>query len=128
MADTAVAVTNLSFTGYISATGDVTSGSIGTTVSAGDTAVITAPAGDTGNLFFTFSADGGSATATFEGGDEPPSENSGLGNSAAIALGDTLPQVIVVEAGRFVQSNGTIRIAIATNDVVVGCFRRPLGN
>lgn len=128
MADTAVAVTNLSFTDYIASTGDISSGSIGTSVTAGNTAAITAPAGDTGNLIFTFYNASGGATATFVGGDEPPSENSGLGNATAITLTADKPYVVVVKAGRFVQSDGTIRINIATGTVIVGCFRRPLGN
>ena len=86
------------------------------------------PAGDTGHLVFTFYNASGGATATFEAGDEPPAENSGLGNSSAITLTAAKPYFVVVPAGRYVQDNGTIRINIATNTTIVGCYRRPTGN
>ena len=90
--------------------------------------VITAPAGDTGHLVFTFYNASGGATATFEAGDEPPAENSGLGNSSAITLTAAKPYFVVVPAGRYVQDNGTIRIDIGSNTTIVGCYRRPTGN
>jgi len=128
MADTAVAVTNMSFSNGTASSGDFSSGSVGTSVTAGNVAVITAPAGDTANLVFTFYNASGGATATFEAGDEPPVENSGLGTSSAITLTAATPYFVVVPAGRYVQDNGTIRIDIATGTVIVGCYRRPTGN
>lgn len=128
MADTAVAVTNMTFTNGYSSSGDFSSGSVGTSVVAGNTAAITAPAGDTANLVFTFYNASGGATATFVAGDEPPSENSGIGNATAITLTAGKPYFVVVPAGRYVQDDGTIRINIATNTTIVGCYRRPLGN
>ena len=129
MADTAVAVTAMDFStvGYASS-GDFSSGSVGTSVTAGNTAVITAPAGDTGHLVFTFYNASGGATATFVAGDEPPAENAGIGNSSAITLTADKPYFVVVPAGRYVQDNGTIRIDIGSNTTIVGCYRRPTGN
>ena len=128
MADTAVAVTNMSFSNGTASSGDFSSGSVGTSVTAGNTAAITAPAGDTANLVFTFYNASGGATATFVAGDEPPSENSGTGNATALTLTAGKPYFVVVPAGRYVQDDGTIRINIATNTTIVGCYRRPLGN
>lgn len=132
MTDTAVAATNMTFattTNGLANSGDFSSGGVGTSVTAGNVAVVTAPAGDTRNLLFTFWNASGGATVTFEAGDEPPSENSGTvtATSAALALTAAKPYFVVVRAGEFVQSNGTIRVAVATNTTIVGCYRLPQG-
>ena len=129
MADTAVAITDMSFTAGIASSGDFSSGSVGTSVSAGDVAAVTAPAGDTGRLVFTFYNASGGATVTFAAGDEPPSENSGVvtSTSGAKTLTADKPYFVVVEPGKFVQSDGTIRVAVATNTTIVGVYRVPQG-
>lgn len=128
MADTAIAVTNMTFTNDVSSSGDFSSGSVGTSVGAGDVGVLTAPAGDTGNIVFTFFSTGGSSV-TIAGGAEPPSENSGLGASSSITLTAGKPYFLRVRAGRFVQSNGTVRITNGgANAVIMGAYRQPLGS
>lgn len=121
MADTTVSLTTMT-AGSLS--GDlITTAEGGTTVSAGNTAVIDV-GGHTGDVIFTFYA-ASAATATVEAGDKPPAERSGLGATSALTLpaGDVL--LLCVEGARFAQDNGTIRIAIATNDTVVGAYRIP---
>lgn len=127
MTDIAVAVRQLSFTGGVASSGDFSSGSVGTSVAATEYAVVTAPAGDTGNLVFSFYNASGGATATFIAGDEPPSERSGLGNGTAVTLTADKPYYVRVKAGQFVQSDGTIRILISTNTTIVGVTRDALG-
>lgn len=132
MSDTAVAATNMTFAttaNGLANSGDFSSGSVGTSVTASNTAVVTAPAGDTRSLIFTFYNASGGATVTFEPGDEPPSENSGVptASSGALVLTADKPYFVVVRAGEWVQSNGTIRIGVATNTVIVGCYRLPQG-
>lgn len=121
MADTPVAVTALT-AGTVSAD-VITNAEGGTTVNSGNTAVIAA-GGKTEGLFITFYA-ASAATATLVAGDNPPTQNAGLGNGTAQTLpaGDVL--VMTVPAGRYVQDDGTIRINIATNNTVVGAFRIP---
>lgn len=127
MVDTAVAATNMAFTNDVSSSGDFSGTATGgVSVAAAAYAVVTAPAGDTGDLVFTFYSSSG-ATATFVGGDEPPSENSGLSDSSAITLTAAKPYFIRVRAGRFVQNDGTIRVLIGTNTTIVGCYRQPKG-
>lgn len=122
MADTAVAVTTLN-AGVVSADILVNAAG-GTTVNASDVAVIAA-GGETRNLFLTFYA-ASAATALLQAGDNPPSQNAGLGNGTAQTLpaGDVL--VMTVPAGRYAQDDGTIRVTIGTNNTVVGAFR--IGN
>jgi hypothetical protein len=129
MSDTAVAAIAMSFSAALASSGDFSSGSVGTSVAAGNTAVVTAPAGDTGNLIFTFYNASGGATVTFEPGDEPPSELSGVptSSSGALTLTADKPYFVVVQPGNWVQSNGTIRITVATNTTIVGCYRVPQG-
>ena len=127
MTDTAIAVTNMAFTNDLSSSGDFSSGSVGTSVATTDVGVLTAPAGDTGNIVFTFYSASGS-TIVFQGGDEPPSENSGLGASSTITLTADKPYFLRARAGRFVQSDGTVRITNSgANAVIMGAYRQPLG-
>jgi hypothetical protein len=60
-----------------------------------------------------------------DAGDNPPAIRQGLGAlaSQSIPAGDLL--VLVLEGARFAQDDGTIRIPIVTNDVVVGAHRIP---
>ena len=127
MVDTAVAIRQLSFTNGVASSGDISSGSVGTSVAAAAYAVVTTPAGDTGNLVFSFYNASGGATAQFIAGDEPASERSGLGDGTAITLTADKPYYVRVQAGRFVQSDGSIRILIGTNTVIVGVTRDALG-
>ncbi len=124
MADEAVAVTDLVLDAvsadFITAAGDTIE------VNAGNTAVISfmQPAD---NILFVFSENGGgAATATFQAGDRPPALLAGLGTLAvAIPSSDTV--CIAVQAARFMKSDGTIQIDIATQNVFVTAFRIPRG-
>lgn len=122
MADEAVAVTTLT----AGTVGDdaITVGGGGTVVDATNTAVIAA-GGETRNLFVTLYA-ASASTATLLAGDNPPSQNAGLGNGTAqtVPAGDLVP--LTIPAGRYVQDDGTIRVLIGANDVVVSAFR--IGN
>lgn len=127
MSDTAIAVINMTFTNDISSSGDFSSGSVGTSVTTGNVGVATAPAGDTGDIVVTAYSTSGT-DLTFAGGDEPPSENSGLGVSSTITLSAAKPYFFRLRAGRYVQDNGTIRITNAgANTVVLGYYRQPKG-
>lgn len=120
MSDTAVSVTNMTVNAV---TADlITTAEGGTSVSAGNTAVITHN-GDTRNLVLSFYGSG-AATATVKAGDHPPALRQGLGDVALTIPASDLV-IAVVEGARFTQDNGTIRIEIATNDVVVGAHRIP---
>ena len=121
MADVAIAVTTLTAT-TVSADLIVTAEG-GTNVPTGDVAVISCN-GEARNLVISFYGSG-AATATFQAGDNPPSQTAGLGASSALTIptGDLL--ICTVPGSRFVQDNGTIRITIGTNAVVVGAHRIP---
>jgi hypothetical protein len=120
MADTAVAITNMTMD---TVTADIiTTAEGGTSVSAGNTAVITAN-GDTRNLIIGLYGSG-AATATVEAGDTPPALRQGLG-AKALTVPSSDQLLVVLEGARYMQDNGTIRIAIATNAVVVSAHRIP---
>ena len=120
MSDTAVAVTNLTAN---TVTADIiTTAEGGTSVSAGNTAVFTVN-GDTRNIIFGVYGTG-VATLTVEAGDNPPSLRQGLGTATlTVPASDEL--LFVLEGARFMQDNGTIRIAVATNNVVISAHRFP---
>lgn len=67
---------------------------------------------------------GGAATVTFDAGDEPPSMRAGLG-SLEIALATSDLRVIVLEGGRFIQSDGLITGTVGSNTVKLLAFRIP---
>jgi hypothetical protein len=120
MSDTAVAVTTL--TANTVSADVITTAEGGTSVGAGDVAVIAAK-GETRNLVITLYGSG-AATATVQAGDDPVAQRQGLGSAAlTVPASDLL--LVCLEGARFVQDNGTIRIAIATNAVVVGAHRIP---
>jgi hypothetical protein len=121
MADTAVSVTTLT-AGTVSAD-VITTAEGGTTVAAGNTAVI-----DVGNVagtvilsFYAASA----ATATVQAGDYPLAVLAGLGAGDAQTLpaGDVV--LMVVDSGRHMHDDGKVRVDIASNDTVVGAHRIP---
>ena len=122
MADVAVSVT--SFTANALSTAlDTTTYSVAT----GNYAVVDAQ-GDTRGLVITFDGDAAS-TVTLISGDEPPSENSGQGNSAALTVANGKQYVLELEAGRWVQDNGTVRILVGgTGPVNVFAFAAASGN
>ena len=121
MSDTAVAVTTL--TANTVSADILTTAEGGTAVSAGDVAVIAAE-GETRNLIITLYA-ASAATCTVDAGDNPPAIRQGLGAlaSQSIPAGDTL--MLVLEGARFAQDDGTVRINIVSNTVVVGAHRVP---
>ena len=122
MADTAVALSTFTSTTGVYQSGLISTG--GTAVSTGDTAVIAA-VGNTRQLLITAFGTAAS-TLTIEAGDEPPSETSGLGNSTALTIALNGPYAIVLPAGRFVQSNGTVRALVGgTGPVEVTAYTLP---
>jgi len=67
------------------------------------------------------------STVVFAAGDEPPSENSGLGGfTITIPAGDVI--AMSPEAGRIMQDNGTIRGTVGANTVVFAAMKPPKGN
>lgn len=121
MADTNVAVTTLT-SGSVSAD-VITNAEGGTSVSAGNVAVIAAK-GEARNLIITLYA-ASAATATVAAGDNPPSIRAGLGAGSAQTLpaGDVV--LMCLEGARYVQDDGTIRITIGSNTTIVGAYRLP---
>ena len=119
MADIAVAITPF-VAGTISADVITAAGDIESVV-ATNTAVIAA-AGDSSDLVISVYA-ASAATVTLEAGESPPSEMSGLGNGSAQSVGAGDVALITVPGGRFVQSNGTVRLTVASNTCIIGAFR-----
>lgn len=99
----------------------------GQTVSAGNTGVITT--NEANAIFLTLYNASGGATVTVAAGDYPPSAKAGIDTSG---LAITVPAAdcvgIVLDASRFTQLNGTVRLAVATNDVVIGVNLMPIGS
>lgn len=117
--DTAVALTALT-AGTVSTKIDTS----GTSVATGNTAVIAA-VGNTRQLIIGLYGTG-AATATVLAGDEPPSEDSGLGNGDAQTIDVGKGYILVLPAGRYVQDNGTVRILIgSTGPVIVTAWSVP---
>lgn len=122
MADIAVALTTLT-ADTISGRLDVTTYSVAT----GNTAVIAAE-GNTRGLVITFDGDANS-TITLIAGDEPPSENSGQGNGSAQTISSGQQYILELNAGKWVQDNGTVRILVGgTGPVNMFAFPLAKGN
>lgn len=107
MADTAVTLSNFTGTSGVYQSGLSTAG---TAVNTGDTAVIAA-VGNTRQIVILLYGNAAS-TVTFQAGDEPPSESAGLGNASAITVGNGETTVVVLPAGRYVQSDGSVRALV----------------
>lgn len=123
MADTSVALLDLTNNGGAWQSASIATG--GTAVNTGDTAVIAALGNPNGLIIALHGT--AASTATVLAGDEPPSESAGLGNSSALTIGNGLSYVIRLNAGQFVQSDGTIRILIGgTGPVEVSPYKIPL--
>lgn len=121
MTDTAVAVTTL--TANTVSADILTTAEGGTAVSSGNVAVIAAK-GETRNLIIGIYGSGGAAVGTVQAGDNPPAMRQGLGTATlTVPASDML--IFCLEGARFCQDDGTIRIAIATNNVVVMAHRIP---
>ncbi len=121
MTDTAVTSRTLT-ADVLSAALDSTS-TAGTSVATGNYAVMT-PAGGGNTRQMLITAYGtGESTITLIAGDEPPSENSGLGDSDALTVAVGKAYALKVTAGRYVQDNGTVRVLVGgTGPVVFNCF------
>jgi predicted RNA methylase len=121
MADTTVTLTTLT-AGTVSAD-LITTAEGGTAVTTTNVAVVDC-GGHTGNVIFTFYAASASSIVV-QAGDNPPALRAGLGANASqtIPAGDVL--IMCVEAGRFAQDNGTIRLTVGANTVVVGAYKVP---
>lgn len=118
MTDTAVAVTALT-EGTIS--GDLVAG--GTSVTTGNVAVIAA-LGDTRNLIIGMYA-ASASVVTVQAGDNPPAQRADLGANATNTVGAGEVRLLLVEGGRYVQDNGTIRITVGANTVIFRVYRIP---
>lgn len=114
MADTAVPLLDFTATSGVLQSARLDTG--GTAVTTGNTAVIAA-VGNTRQLVIGVHGTAAS-TLTFEAGDEPPSETAGEGASEALTVGNGLSYIVMVPAGRFVQSNGTVRAVVASTGPV----------
>jgi len=122
MADVAVSVTSLTANALSTALDTATY-----SVATGNHAVVDAQ-GATRGLILTFDGDAAS-TVTLISGDEPPSENSGNGNSSALTVANGKQYVLELEAGRWVQSDGTVRILVGgTGPVNVFAYAAAPGN
>lgn len=78
--------------------------------------------GDTSDITVTaYSA--GAATLIFVAGANPPSTLALQGNNATQTLTAGKTHVITIPAGRFVQSNGTVRILLGAATAIIGAFR-----
>lgn len=121
MADTAISVTTLT-AGTVSAD-VITTAEGGTSVAAGDTAVIDV-SNVTDDVIITLYGSG-AATATVQAGDSPLAKRQGLGAGTAQTVPASDLLLLVVEGGRHMHDDGKIRIDIATNAVVVGAHRIP---
>ncbi len=121
MTDTAVTSRTLT-ADVLSAALDSTS-TAGTSVATGNYAVMT-PAGGGNTRQMLITAYGtGESTITLIAGDEPPSENSGLGDSDPLTVAVGKAYALKVTAGRYVQDNGTVRVLVGgTGPVVFNCF------
>lgn len=126
MADTAVTSRTLT-AGTVSAALDSTS-TAGTSVATGDTAVLTPAGGGNTRQVIVTAYGSGAATAQLLLGDEPPSENAGLGSGTAQTIASGKAYVWALPAGRYVQDNGTVRILVGgTGPVIFNCFTIPRG-
>lgn len=124
MSDTTISLTTMT-TGAVTA--DIlTTAEGGTQVTTGNVAVIDC-GGRAHDVVITLFASSAS-TVTIQAGDDPPAKRAGLGASSALTIpaGDAL--LLCVEGARFMQDDGTIRLTVGANTVVVGAYRLPRTN
>lgn len=126
MSDTAIAVKQLSADALSERIDGTTPGSDMTSVSTGNVGVIAAN-GAIRNLVIIVSGDGAhTATLAVSQGDEPPSENSGVGGLSSLSVAATGSYILPLTSGQFVQDDGTIRVPVSgTGPVYIGAFRLP---
>ena len=99
----------------------------GTTCAASDTFTLANPSGSMGRgriIVVLEETNTGAATVTFNAGDYPPSSRKSLG-SLAVTLDQADLRVIVLDASRFCQDDGTITGSVATNSVKISVLRIP---
>ncbi len=118
MADTAVATTVLT-EGTISA--DLVAG--GTSVTTTNVAVIT-PGVDVRRLIIGMYA-ASASVITIQAGYNPPAQRAGLGANATNTVGTGEVRLLMIEAARYMQANGTIRITVGAQTVIFRCFAQP---
>lgn len=114
MADTAVALSTLTMN-------DVTADPAGTSVSAGNVAVITPGKARKVLVRIVGTA---TSTVTVAAGDNPPSHGAKYGDTSALAVG-AATKWLVLEPARFLQDDGTYRITVGTASATVTAFRLP---
>lgn len=119
MVDVAVSLTSLTANTRSS---DLVGG--GTSVTAGQTFSLAVRNRTERILVLLEETNTGAATVTFDAGDEPPSMGAGLG-SLDIALAQADLRAVVLEGGRFIQSDGTITGSVATNTVKIFAISLP---
>ncbi len=126
MADEAVTTANLSAN---AASGDVLTAAdtgVAVEVDATNVAVISDITRPEKVLLVLYENGGGAAKATLKAGDKPPAMLAGLGDKEiTVSSGNCV--IVPVEAARFMQNDGSLRVAIADQNVHVACFRLPRG-
>jgi len=113
MADTAVALAELNINA-------VTTDPAGTSVSAGDTAVITPVKARKLAFRVTSTA---TCTLTVKAGDNPPSHSAAYGD-LTLTIGNAT-KMFVLEPARYLQDDGTIRIVVNTTAATVRAITLP---
>lgn len=110
MADTAIALTSLVLN-------TSAANPAGTAIVAANTHTITPTKGARKLLVRLTNTTASTKIATITAGDLSPAESSGQGNlDVSLTAGDSTPQIalVVLEAARFLQSDGTIVITVAS--------------
>lgn len=105
MATTAATPTSLTVNTASASLTDAAQGVVATTPADGWVIAATGIGGD--RLLLKFAADASGDTVVIVAGDRPPSQRSGLGN-LSITLGASEVKYVAVEAGRFLQDDGTL--------------------
>ena len=122
MADIAITVTALAIN---TVSADILDAD-GTTISTASANTFAIAAGGLagGRLLLKFFDDGSTDTITILAGDRPPSQRVDLGN-LSFAMGAADVRYILIEAGRFLQDDGTIRATCTTNGMECKAFTLP---
>lgn len=97
----------------------------GTDINTGETAVIACANGETRVILFIQELDSAALTLSVEAGDYPPAATQGKG-ALAVALDSLDQRLLVVEGGRHLQNNGTIRVLV-TGGCRIFAFTMPAG-
>ena len=125
--DEAIAVTQLTLN---TASADLltAAGTAIVDIDAANTAIVTdCSAGEKLIFFLTERDGGGTATATFTAGDNPPSHLAGLG-TLAISIPANDAVVVPIETAQFLQDDGTVEIVVTNQNILISVLRLPKGS